>query len=88
MKPDDYGWIDASRNLPLTEVPVLVYGKGWSGMAVAQLSHGFQGIDGNKYPDIGKVCWRTLRGMPIPEPGNVGSRPVTHWRYLPPAPIL
>lgn len=86
MKPDDYGWIDASRNLPLTEVPVLVYGKGWSGMAVAQLAQGFRGIDGNKYPDIGKVCWRTMRGAPIGQ--YIHSNPVTHWRYLPPAPIL
>ena len=84
MKPDDYGWIDASTHLPLTEVPVLVYGKGWSGMAVAQLSQGLKGIDGSKYSDLGKVCWRTSRGAPISE--FVHSNPVTVWRHLPPVP--
>jgi len=78
------GWHNVSDGLPLVEVPVLVYGSGWSSMAVAQISQGFKGIDGNKYEDPMKVCWRTMRGAPIGQ--SVNSNPVTRWRYLPPCP--
>ena len=80
------GWHRVEDGLPLHEVPVLVYGKGWSGMAVAQLAQGLKFIDGNKYDDIGKVMWRTLRGAPVGQ--SVHSNPVQVWRYLPPCPVL
>ncbi|HRA18784.1 MAG TPA: hypothetical protein PLZ24_16745 [Flavobacteriales bacterium] len=80
------GWFKVEDGLPLNEVPVLVYGKGWSSMAVAHLAQGFKGIDGNKYDDIGKVMWRTMRGAPIGQ--SVHSNPVQVWRYLPPCPKL
>jgi len=80
------GWHNVEDGLPLNEVPVLVYGKDWSSMAVSHIANGFKSIDGNKYDDIGGVTWRTMRGAPISQ--SVHSNPVQVWRYLPPCPKL